>query len=86
MNILKVALLQIAPMCSLEGNLAKGIESCKKAKNMGADIALFPKCTIADTIYTKDLMKCGKKMQYLATVDLFPHFRKSQNRLIWQSV
>ena len=42
MNMLKVALLQIAPMGSLEENLAKGIESCKKAKNMGADIALFP--------------------------------------------
>ncbi|MBE6571554.1 MAG: carbon-nitrogen hydrolase family protein [Ruminococcaceae bacterium] len=42
MNILKVALLQIAPTGSLEENLAKGIDCCKKAKNIGADIALFP--------------------------------------------
>ena len=42
MNILKVALLQIAPAGSLMGNLEKGIEYCRKAKGMGADIALFP--------------------------------------------
>ena len=41
-NILKVALLQIAPTGSLEGNLAKGTAACKEAKAMGADIALFP--------------------------------------------
>ncbi len=39
---LKIALLQIAPCGTLEGNLEKGIECCKKAKSMGADIALFP--------------------------------------------
>ncbi len=42
MNDLKVALLQIAPTGSLDGNLEKGIEACKNAKFMGADIALFP--------------------------------------------
>ena len=42
MSILKVALLQIAPEGSLEKNMKKGIESCLKAKDMGADIALFP--------------------------------------------
>ena len=41
-NILKTALLQIAPCGSLEGNLEKGIENCIKAKKLGADIALFP--------------------------------------------
>jgi predicted amidohydrolase len=30
------------PVGSLEGNLQKGLEYCKKAKDMGADIALFP--------------------------------------------
>ena len=42
MNELKIALLQIAPTGTLEGNLKKGIEYCRKAKEMGADIALFP--------------------------------------------
>ena len=42
MNILKIALLQIAPCDTLAGNLEKGIKYCKMAKEMGADIALFP--------------------------------------------
>jgi len=42
MNVLKIALLQIAPCDTLEDNLKKGMEACKKAKEMGADIALFP--------------------------------------------
>lgn len=42
MNLLKIALLQIAPCGTLSGNLEKGIKYCKKAKKMGADIALFP--------------------------------------------
>ena len=42
MNLLKIALLQIAPCGALDGNLEKGLDSCKQAKEMGADIALFP--------------------------------------------
>ena len=42
MSTLKIALLQIAPTGSLEGNLNKGIAACRQAKAMGADIALFP--------------------------------------------
>lgn len=42
MGILKIALLQIAPRDSLQGNLEKGLEFCKKARELGADIALFP--------------------------------------------
>lgn len=42
MHTLNIALLQIAPCGTLEGNLEKGIASCRKAKNLGADIALFP--------------------------------------------
>ena len=42
METLKIALLQIAPCGTLEGNLEKGIASCRKAKDLGADIALFP--------------------------------------------
>ena len=40
--MLKIALLQIMPTGSLEGNLKKGIEYCRKAKALGADICLFP--------------------------------------------
>lgn len=42
MQTLNIALLQIAPCGTLEGNLEKGIASCRKAKALGADIALFP--------------------------------------------
>ncbi|MBQ4087736.1 MAG: carbon-nitrogen hydrolase family protein [Clostridia bacterium] len=41
-NILRVALLQIAPAGSLEENFQKGAAYCKMAKAQGADIALFP--------------------------------------------
>lgn len=39
---LKIALLQIAPAGSLKNNQEKGMAACRKAKEMGADIALFP--------------------------------------------
>lgn len=42
MNSLKVALLQLLPCKTQEENLQKGLEACRKAKTMGADIALFP--------------------------------------------
>lgn len=42
MNDIRVALLQIMPTGTLEGNMEKGLEYCKKAKELGADIALFP--------------------------------------------
>ncbi|MHB1483540.1 MAG: carbon-nitrogen hydrolase family protein [Saccharofermentanales bacterium] len=42
MKNLKVALLQLMPEDALDGNLQKGIEFCRKSKEMGADIALFP--------------------------------------------
>lgn len=42
MRPLKIALLQIAPCGTLQGNLEKGIAYCKKARELGADIALFP--------------------------------------------
>lgn len=42
MKDIRVALLQIAPTGSTEGNLDKGKFYCKMAKEQGADIALFP--------------------------------------------
>ncbi len=42
MRPLKIALLQIAPCGTLEGNLEKGVRACRSAGEAGADIALFP--------------------------------------------
>lgn len=42
MNSLKVALLQLLPSKTLQGNLLKGLDACRRAKAMGADIAVFP--------------------------------------------
>lgn len=42
MKSLKVALLQLLPENTMDGNLRKGLEYCRKAKEMDADIALFP--------------------------------------------
>lgn len=42
MDKLKIALLQIMPTGTTDGNMAKGIEWCREAKKRGADIALFP--------------------------------------------
>ena len=38
----KLALLHLLPEATLEGNLQKGLEYCRKAKAIGADIVLFP--------------------------------------------
>jgi len=42
MKDFKVALLQIFPAGSLQGNLQKGLEYCRQSKLAGADLALFP--------------------------------------------
>lgn len=42
MEKLKIALLQLLPTESADDNLKKGINACRKARSMGADIALFP--------------------------------------------
>ena len=42
MKSLQVALLQILPGETMDENLAKGQRYCRMAKEMGADIALFP--------------------------------------------
>ena len=39
---LTIAFLQLLPTGSLMGNLEKGIEACRQAKEKGADIAIFP--------------------------------------------
>ena len=39
---LTIAFLQLLPTGCLTGNLEKGIEACRQAKEKGADIAIFP--------------------------------------------
>lgn len=39
---MKIALLQIAAQDTIDSTLDKGISFCRKAKEMGADLALFP--------------------------------------------
>ncbi len=42
MSLLNIALLQLTPGETLEENLEKGTAGCRRAKELGADIALFP--------------------------------------------
>lgn len=42
MKNLTIALLQLTPLQTAQENLQKGLAACRKAKEMGADIALFP--------------------------------------------
>lgn len=42
MKTLRIALLQLLPEGTLEANLRKGLDACRKAKELDADIALFP--------------------------------------------
>lgn len=41
-DVFNVALLQLSRTDTMENNMLKGIEYCKKAKEKGADIAVFP--------------------------------------------
>lgn len=41
-DIFKVAMLQMERSSDINKNIEKGVDFCKKAKEMGADIALFP--------------------------------------------
>ena len=40
--MINVVFLQLLPAGNVKENMEKGIEYCKKAKKLGADIALFP--------------------------------------------
>ena len=46
-DILNLALLQLAPCDTPEENLRRGAAACRKARALGADLALFPEmCSI----------------------------------------
>lgn len=42
MNDIRIALLQIMPTGTVVGNMEKGLQYCRQAKELYADIALFP--------------------------------------------
>ena len=42
MEPLNIALLQLSPAGTVAGNLEKGLAACRRARALGADIALFP--------------------------------------------
>ncbi len=52
MNEFRVALLQMVSESTKEANQKKGMEYCRRAKAMGADLALFPE--MWSTGYTMD--------------------------------
>lgn len=56
-DVFNVALLQLNPTDSMENNMLKGIEYCKKAKEIGADIAVFPEMwnTGYEMLFEEDL-------------------------------
>lgn len=39
---MRMALMQLSPAHTLEGNLEKGLDACQRAADVGCDIALFP--------------------------------------------
>ena len=41
-STVRVALLQLRPCEDRQANLVKGLDACRRAKAMGADVALFP--------------------------------------------
>lgn len=69
MKLLKIALLQIAPCSTLTENLEKGLEACKKAKEMGLTLHCSLKCGAMDITSTGRLMS-GKRKQFQWTVNL----------------
>lgn len=60
MKNLKVAMLQLLPENSLIGNLNKGLKFCKIAKDMGADIALFPEMWSVGYSIPEDIEQLNK--------------------------
>lgn len=55
METLNIALLQLLPKNTLEERRQQGIEACRRAKEMGADIALFPEMWSSGYNIPKDI-------------------------------
>ena len=85
MERLKIALLQISPCGSLDNNLEKGIQSCRQAKKMEADIALFPEMwSCGYDIYSRTAYEWMKDVipADSAFVESFRHLARELNMAI----
>lgn len=79
-NHFRVALLQLKPGNSLEENQEIGMSACRKARDMGADLALFPEMwsngyQIPENIDTLKSMAVSKNSSFVQA------FRKSAKEL-----
>lgn len=60
MKKLNIALLQLLPEKNIDGNLRKGVSACRRAKDMGADIALFPEMWSSGYFIPNDISELKK--------------------------
>jgi predicted amidohydrolase len=59
MALIKIALLQMTACANdQDANLAKGEAFCRRACEMGADIALFPEILTSTTVLSPTLRRC----------------------------
>lgn len=79
-EILKVALLQLMPAGSLEKNLDKGIKACVRAKEMGADIAIFPEMWSSGYSIPEDICEL-KKLSIAEDSDFVREFQTLAEKL-----
>lgn len=84
-SVLKIAMLQMPPHINQSWNLEKGDAYCRKAKTMGADIALFPEM-VNIGYHSVDFnrpgaMKEWKSMAISRNGDFVNHFKKLANEL-----
>jgi predicted amidohydrolase len=84
MDSLKVALLQLMPEDTLEGNMQKGLKYCRKAKEMRADIALFPEMWSIGYNISKDIdeLKVSAVSADSAFVNSFARLARELNMAI----
>ena len=77
---LRIALLQLLPGDTLEKQLETGIKACKRAKEMGADIALFPEMWSCGYDIPQDAEKLNE-MAVSSSSDFVQAFRKLASEL-----
>ncbi len=84
MKNLKVALLQLMPEDTLDGNIQKGLKYCRKSKEMGADIALFPEMWSVGYNIPEDIaeLKVSAVFADSAFVNTFSNLAKDLNMAI----
>lgn len=84
MENITVALMQLMPGMTIEENRKKGLEACRRAKEMGADIAVFPEMWSVGYEIPEDI-KTLREMSVLTEgefVDSFVDLAKELNMAI----